>query len=132
MKLLLTDQRVDPSTKNNFSIQSASWKGHIEVVKLLLGSEKINLSVKTQALKELKLATLKYSSSSKLRYDMKYDNIKRLAKKSPKELIQIGNQNLQDRDIIMTKYFWWLRLEILHNITNIKEDPFKLALQLEQ
>ncbi len=26
---------------------------------------------------------------------------------------------------------WWLRLEILYNMTNIKEDPFKLALQLE-
>ncbi len=41
----------------------------------------------------------------------------------------MGNQNLKDRKIIMTKYFWWLCLKRLHNI---KDDPFELALQLEQ
>ena len=103
VKLLLADQRVDPSGSYNLAIQRASKNGHIEVMKLLMGSNKINLSVKTQALKELQ-------SSSELSYDMNYDNIEKLATKSLKELIQIGNQNLQDREIIMTKYFWWLRL----------------------
>ncbi len=135
VKLLLTDQRVDPSDDPSYhpqettvyrgnAIQKASIWSHLEVVKLLLGSNKINLSVKTQTLRGLR--------SGKLSYDMIYDNIEKLAIKSLKELIQIGNQNLQDREIIMTKYFWWLRLEILYNMTNIKEDPFKLALQLEQ
>ncbi len=158
VKLLLADQRVDPSDMNNDAIQAASFNGHLEIVKLLLGdqrvdlsaynnsairlasnndnldtfklllgSDKINLSVKTQVLKDLQL-----KSFSKLTHDMNYDNIERLAKTPFKELIQIGNKNIQDRDIIITKYFWWLRLEILHNMTDIKEDPFKLALQLEQ
>ena len=130
VKLLLADQRVDPSARNNRAIWLASEYGHQEVVKLLLGSNKINLSVKTKALKELqlKLAKLKCSSGSELSYDMIYDNIKNLSMKSLKELIHIGNQKIQDRDIIMTKYFWWLRLDILYNI---KGDPFKLALQLK-
>ncbi len=128
VKLLLADQRVDPSADNNYAIRWASVKGHLEVVKLLLGSNKINLSIKTQFLKELQLKR----GSSKLSHDMNYDNIERLAKIPLRELIQIGNQNLQDRQIIMTKYFWWLRLEKLHNMDNIKEDPFKLVLQLEQ
>ena len=129
---------VDPSDKdnraylehfdyNNEAILLASNYDHIEVVKLLLGSDKITLGVKTQGLKELQL-----KSSSKLSHDMNYDNIEKLAMGSLRVLIRIGNQNLQDREIIMTKYFWWLRLEILYNMTNIKEDPFKLALQLEQ
>ncbi len=121
VKLLLADPRVNSSDINNEAITKASEKGNLDVVKLLLSSNKINLSVKTQVLK-----------LSKLSYDMNYDNIERLAKIPLKELIQIGNKNIQDRDIIMTKYFWWLRLEILHNMANIKEDPFKLALQLER
>ncbi len=128
VKLLLADQRVDPSARNNIAIRRASKNCYQEVLRLLLGSDKINLSVKTQALKELQPKC----RSSKLSYDMIYDNIKKLAKKSLKELIQIGNQNLKAREIIMTKYFWWLRLKILHNMINIKEDPFKLAIQLEQ
>ena len=124
VKLLLADQRVDPSARNNYAILFASKNCHQEVLRLLLGSDKINVIVKTQALKELELKC----SSSKLIYD----NIEKLAMKSLKELVQIGNQSLQARDIIMSKYFWWVRLEILHNMTNIKEDPFKLSLQLEQ
>ncbi len=120
VKLLLADRRVDPSGKNNYTILEASRNGYQGVVRLLLGSDKINLSIKAQALDMLQSS------------ELNYDNIEKLVKKSLKELIQIGNQNLQARDIIMSKFFWWLRLEVLHNnnMYNIKEDPFKLALQL--
>ncbi len=96
MKLLLADPRVDPSNNNNVAIMEASRSYHQEVVKLLLGSDKINLNTKTQALKNLQ-------SCSEFSHDMNYDNIEKLAKMPLKELIQIGNQNLQDRKIIMTK-----------------------------
>ncbi len=97
--------------------------GSIEIIKLLLGSGKIPLYLKTQGLKSI--------YRNKRSYDTTYDNYEKLAIKSLKELIEIGNQNLQDREIIMTKYFWWLRLKILHNIY-IEGDPFELALQLDQ
>ncbi len=87
----------DPSSDNNRDILWASNRGYIDVMKLLfnyLGSEKINLGVIMQYLKELR---------SELSYDMIYDNIEKLAMKSLKELIQIGNQNFEDREIIMTK-----------------------------
>ncbi len=119
VKLLLADPRVDPSDNNNQAIQVASERGHIEVMKLLLGSNKIELSTKTKALKNLNSMQLSYN------------NYETLAKMPLKALIQIGNQKIQARDIIMTKYFWWLRLKILHNIDNVKEDPFKVALQME-
>ncbi len=99
VKVLLANKQVDPSDYGNYAILLASSNGHAEVVKLLLGSDKINLGVKTRALKELQLKC----SSSKLSHDMNYDNIEKLSMGSLSVLIRIGNQNLQDRKIIMTK-----------------------------
>ncbi len=129
VKLLLADPRVNPSDRNNGAILFASEKNNPEVVKLLLGSDKINLNAKTQALKKLQSNKPLLGEPS---YDMNYDNIERLAKMPLMELIQIGNQNLQDRQIIMTKYFWWLRLKIMYDMDNVIGNPFKVALQQEQ
>ena len=54
-----------------------------------------------------------------------------LAKKPLEELVSLGNRSQDDKDIIMTKYFWWLRLKILYNMDNVKGDPFEVALQQE-
>ncbi len=124
MKFLLANNRVDPSVSDNFIIKNASEEGQTEVVKLLLGSNKIILGVKTQALKEL-------SSKRKLSYDMIYDNIANLAEVPLETLIQEGNKNIQAREIIITKYFWWLRLKLKHGMDNIKDSPFEVALQQE-
>jgi len=43
VKLLLQDERVDPSDNNNWAIQMASKNGHIEVVKLLLQDKRVSL-----------------------------------------------------------------------------------------
>jgi hypothetical protein len=40
--MLLRDPRVDPSIWNNCCIQTASEKGHVEVVKLLLEDKRVN------------------------------------------------------------------------------------------
>ena len=42
VKILLKDERVDPSDQNNDAIQWASEKGHLEVVKLLLKDKRID------------------------------------------------------------------------------------------
>ncbi len=60
-----------------------------------------------------------------------YKSFEILAKKSLEELISLGNRSQDYKDIIMTKYFWWLRLKILYNMDNIKGDPFEVALQQE-
>ncbi len=44
IKVLLSDQRVDPSTRNKEAIQVASLKGHIEIVKLLLADKRVDPS----------------------------------------------------------------------------------------
>ena len=122
MKLLLADKRVDPSANNNEPIRWAfdKWTQRgTDVAKLLLASDKIALQVKTQMLKDSNLPGLNYES------------FELLAKKSLEELISLGNRNQDYKDIIMTKYFWWLRLKILHNMDNIKGDPFEVALQQE-
>ncbi len=120
VKLLLADPRVDPSAEENEAIKLASKKGRIEVVKLLLGSNKINLQVKTRMLTYYDLPGLNYKSFINL------------SKEPLEELISLGNRSQNAKDIIMTKYFWWLRLKILYNMDNIKGDPFEVALQQEQ
>ncbi len=119
VKLLLTDKRVDPSADDNEAIWLVFSHGNTEIVELLLGSDKIALRVKTRMLKDYELPSLNYKS------------FKFLTKKSLEELISLGNRSKDAKDIIMTKYFWWLRLKTLYNMDNIKEDPFEVALQQE-
>ncbi len=120
----------DPSTYDNYTIKLAAEKANIEVVKLLLGSDKIDLNAKEQALKEL-YHTLKQSRPNYVSYDIHYDYLEMLSTMPLWKLIQMGNDNLGIRNTIMTKYFWWLRLKILHNMDNENGDPFKVALQIE-
>src|SRR5215217_300964 len=42
VKMLLADERVDPSANNNSAIQGASMKGHLEIVELLLADERVD------------------------------------------------------------------------------------------
>ncbi|KAJ1553031.1 hypothetical protein HK096_009498, partial [Nowakowskiella sp. JEL0078] len=42
--LLLSDERIDPSSEDNFSIRCASADGHVEVVKLLLADPRVDPS----------------------------------------------------------------------------------------
>ena len=44
VKLLLANDKVDPSAKNNWAIKSASQNGHLEIVKLLLANDKVDPS----------------------------------------------------------------------------------------
>ena len=41
VKILLQDNRVDPSDRNNYAIQCAMENGHIEIVKLLLKDKRV-------------------------------------------------------------------------------------------
>lgn len=43
-RLVLKDERVDPSAKDNYAIRIASEKGYVEVVKLLLQDKRVDLS----------------------------------------------------------------------------------------
>ncbi len=131
VKLLLGDNRVNPSDYYNEAIHSASQHGNKEVVKLLLGSDKIDLSTKKRALEELYRVSGLGLRGYNMNYDIKYDFLKFLSTEPIFELIQMGNDNLDFRNIIMTKYFWWLRLKILYNMDNVKGDPFEVALQQE-
>ncbi len=88
-------------------------------MELLLGSDKIDLQSKTQVLKDL--------SAHQLNYQL-FNN---LSEKPLNELIEMGDKNLNTRNILMTKYFWWLRLEKLYDMSNIKGDPFQIALGME-
>ncbi len=58
-----------------------------------------------------------------------YESFHVLSKEPLEKLISLGNRSQNFKDIIMTKYFWWLRLKILYNMDNIKGDPFEVALQ---
>jgi hypothetical protein len=44
VRLLLSDERVDPSADTNYAIQVASENGHVEVVRLLLSDERVDPS----------------------------------------------------------------------------------------
>ena len=44
MKLLLKDERVDPSADSNYAIQWTCSNGHVEIVKLLLADERVDPS----------------------------------------------------------------------------------------
>ena len=44
VKLLLANDKVDPSADNNWAIRLASNNGHLEVVKLLLANDKVDPS----------------------------------------------------------------------------------------
>ena len=46
VKELLKDQRVNPSAQNNSALISAASNGHLEVVKVLLRNDKLNISNK--------------------------------------------------------------------------------------
>ncbi len=117
--LLLADHRIDPSIDNNQAIKLASINNRPKVVNLLLSSDKINLQEKQSALKILNSP------------DLNYKVFENLAKAPLKELIRLGNDNLNTRNLIMNKYLWWLRLETLYNIVNVKGNPFKIALAQE-
>ena len=41
VKVLLADQRVDPSAWRNYAILWAASNGHLEIVKLLLSDERV-------------------------------------------------------------------------------------------
>jgi hypothetical protein len=45
VKVLLADQRVDPSADDQYSIRKASQYGHSEVVKLLLADQRVDISL---------------------------------------------------------------------------------------
>jgi ankyrin repeat protein len=45
INLLLQDERVDPSARNNVAIRSASQKGHLAVVERLLQDERVDPSI---------------------------------------------------------------------------------------
>jgi len=44
VKLLLANDKVDPSDDDNYAIRFASEKGHLEIVKLLLANDKVDPS----------------------------------------------------------------------------------------
>jgi hypothetical protein len=48
VKLLLTDNRIDPSVDDQLPIRRASWQGHPEVVKLLLADKRVDPSAEDQ------------------------------------------------------------------------------------
>jgi hypothetical protein len=50
VKLLLADERVDPSANDNYAIRFAAKNGHKEVVKILLADERIDPSADRLAL----------------------------------------------------------------------------------
>lgn len=49
VKILLADERVNPSAEEVFAIKAAAGKGHVEVVKLLLTDERVNPSAEDDA-----------------------------------------------------------------------------------
>jgi hypothetical protein len=49
VKLLLSDDRVDPSVKDNAALVFASQEGHLEIVKLLLKDKRVNPSAQNNA-----------------------------------------------------------------------------------
>lgn len=44
VRLLLADERVDPSADNNAALRLAARNGHLEAVKLLLADERVELA----------------------------------------------------------------------------------------
>jgi len=108
---------VDPAARDNDAIQSASVNGRVQVVKLFLGSPKIPLVVKN-----------KYSA----------DNIPhRLITSSLEELVKAGKDNNQVRELLLTKFFWWSRLELYRKVSSSKimrmdsnTDPFEINLSM--
>ncbi len=129
VKLLLADGRANPSARFNIAIRSASRNGYYEVVKLLLADWRISIETKIKAL--FTMAELHPQSSLIPVFDIK--RVKYLASLSLQDLINHGNTSEYDRKIILSKFFWWFRLNKLYGITTSKtKDPFIKSLLLEQ
>ena len=152
VKVLLADERVDPSADNNRAISLASKNGHYKVVILLLADGRINIKVKINTLsvitKELSLQPpvpgvgetryLAYLNLldihwKKLDPVLNIDRIIYLASLSLLGLIKHGDNSEYDRKIILSKFFWWFRLNKLYGIiTSEAKDPFIKSLLLGQ
>jgi len=118
VELLLKDDRVDPTTDDNYTIRLASRNGHVEVVELLLETPKIPLSVKN------------------IYFDVKVSS--KLFKLTLDELEKKVGSDKSINKLLRTKFFWWTRLELYNKVPS-KEimqmdpntDPIKLSLAYE-
>ncbi len=152
VRLLLEDERSNPSANNNEAITQASLNEHYKVVNLLLADGRINIKAKINAVSvitnELRLLPpapgikgagyLAYLDSSDFRWKkpdpvFDIDKIIYLVTLSLRDLIKRGNNSKYDREIILSKFFWWFRLNKLYGITTSEaKDPFIKSLLLER
>ena len=100
-------------------------------MKLLLADGRIDIKEKIRSVYELLIMNKSYQKISPT-FDI--ERIEYLSNLSLQDLINIkyGDDGEYDREIVLSKFFWWFRLNKLHGITTSKsKDPFAESLLLE-